>query len=193
MPHLTSIMDSKEEKLYIKRIMDGETELYACFLDRYSRPIYTLVIQIVSSAEDAEEIVQDVFLKAFRSLHTYRGDSSFSTWLYRIAYNMAIGFTRKKKREFLAIEESVINNVPDEEANTILFPSDNEEKIMQLTVAIEKLNAEEKALITLFYYEEKSIDETSEITKISASNVKVKLHRIRKKLYVLLKGDDDGR
>jgi len=186
-------MNIKEENLYIKRIMDGETELYAGFLDRYSRPIYSLVIQIVSSSEDAEEIVQDIFLKAFRSLHTYRGDSSFSTWLYRIAYNMAIAFTRKRKYEFLAIEESVINNVPDDKADSILFPSDSEERIMQLTAAIEKLNAEEKAIITLFYYEEKSVEETADITKLSVSNVKVKLHRIRKKLYVLLKGDDDGK
>ncbi|NDV59523.1 RNA polymerase sigma factor [Bacteroides sp. 519] len=186
-------MNSKEEKLYIKRILDGETELYACFLESYSRSIYSLVIQIVSSAEDAEEIVQDVFLKAFKSLYTYRGDSSFSTWLYRIAYNMAIGFTRKKKHDFLAIEESIINNVPDDKADSVLFPSEDEEKIMELTAAIEKLTPEEKAIITLFYYEEKSIDETAEITKLSVANVKVRLHRIRKKLYVLLKGDDDGK
>lgn len=193
MHRLTGTMNHKEETLYIKRILNGETELYASFLDRYSRPIYSLVVQIVSSTEDTEEIVQDVFLKAFRSLHTYRGDSSFSTWLYRIAYNMAIASTRKKKSEVFYIEENSINNVPDEEANSILYPSDDEERIIKLTQAIELLTAEEKALITLFYYEEKSVEEISEITKLSVANVKVRLHRVRKKLYVLLNGKDDGR
>lgn len=186
-------MNRKEETLYIKRILNGETELYASFLDRYSRPIYSLVVQIVSSAEDAEEVVQDVFLKAFRSLHTYRGDSAFSTWLYRIAYNLAIASTRKKKYEVFYIEENSINNVPDEEANSILFPSDDEERIAKLSQAINLLSAEDKALITLFYYEEKSVDEVAEIAKLSAANVKVRLHRVRKKLYVLLNNNGDGR
>lgn len=182
-------MKAHEEKLYIQRIIDGETGLYAHFLDRYGRPIYSLVAQIVSSPEDAEEVVQDVFLKAFRSLSSYRGDSSFSTWLYRIAYNMAISSTRKKKQEFLYIEEHTINNVPDDKADSILFPTDDEEKLINLARAVDLLSAEDKALITLFYYEERSIEEIAEITRLSTSNVKVKLHRARKKLYVLLNGD----
>lgn len=186
-------MNVREEATYIKRILDGETELYAAFLDRYGRPIYSLVIQIVSSAEDAEEIVQDVFLKAFRSLHTYRGDSGFSTWLYRIAYNMAIGFTRKKKREYVSIEENLLNSISDDKADSVLFPTDDEEKIMRLTDAIGMLSSEEKALITLFYYEDKSIEEISEIARLSTSNVKVKLYRARKKLYVILSTDDEKR
>ena len=179
-------MKAKEETLYIKRILNGETELFSFFLDRYSRPIYSLVVQIVSSPQDAEEIVQDAFLKAFRSLGSYRGDSSFSTWLYRIAYNMAVASTRKRKQEFFYIEENTINNVPDDEADTVLCPTDSEEQIMKLTQVIDLLHVEEKAIITLFYYEEKSIEETAEIMKLSVANVKVKLHRTRKKLYVLL-------
>lgn len=186
-------MNVREETTYIRRILDGETELYSCFLDRYSRPMYSLVIQIVSGSEDAEEIVQDVFLKAFNSLHTYRGDSSFSTWLYRIAYNMAIGFARKKKREYIAIEENLLNSIPDDKADSVLFPTDDEEKIMKLTEAIGMLSSEETAIITLFYYEEKSVDEVAQITKLSPSNVKVRLHRARKKLYVILSTDDGKR
>ncbi|MDL2299429.1 RNA polymerase sigma factor [Bacteroides sp. OttesenSCG-928-E20] len=186
-------MKVSDEKLYIKRILDGETELYSFFLERYSRPIFSLVVQIVASPEDAEEIVQDIFLKAFRSLHTYRGDSAFSTWLYRIAYNMAIGFARKKKQEFMYIEENAIYNVPDEKVYSILHPSDDEEKIMQLSKAVELLNAEDKALITLFYYEERTIENVAQITGLSTSNVKVRLHRVRKKLYCIIKKWQDGR
>lgn len=181
-------MEQKDEIYYVERILDGETEYFSMFLDRYSRTIYSLVVQIVGCPEDAEEIVQDVFMNAFRHLNRYKGECKFSTWLYRIAYNAAISATRKKKQEFLYIEENTINNVPDEKAYDVISPTDDEEKIARLARAIELLNVEEKALITLFYYEEKSMEEVGEVLKLSVSNVKVKLHRTRKKLYVLMNG-----
>lgn len=180
------MMEAKDEAQYIQRILDGETELYTFFLDRYSRPIYSLIVQMVSCSEDAEELVQDTFLKAFRSLNSYKAESRFSTWLYRIAYNVAISFTRKKRQDFLYIEENMINNVPDEKAKEILCETDDEERILALVKAVELLSVEEKALITLFYYEEKSIEEIGEVLNLSISNVKVRLHRIRKKLYLLM-------
>ncbi|KAA6350947.1 ECF RNA polymerase sigma factor SigW [termite gut metagenome] len=179
-------MNAQEETLYIKRILDGETELYSLFLDHYSRLIHSLVSQIISSPSDAEELVQDVFMKAFRNLSGYKSECSFSTWLYRIAYNTAISAVRKKKQEFLYIEENTIENVPDEKVDELLCPTDNEERIEQLVRAIDLLEAEEKAIITLFYYDEKPIAEITEILKITQTNVKVKLHRIRKKLYILI-------
>ncbi|MCS2714378.1 sigma-70 family RNA polymerase sigma factor [Bacteroides thetaiotaomicron] len=95
-------MEQKDESYYIERILDGETEYFSVFLDRYSRPLYTLVVQIVGCPEDAEELLQDIFLKAFRNLNRYKGECRFSTWIYRIAYNTAISATRKKKQEFLS-------------------------------------------------------------------------------------------
>lgn len=182
------MMEHVDENIYIKRILNGETELFAYFLDRYSRPLYSLIVQIVSSPEDTEELLQDVFLKAFQSLGGYRGGSSFSTWLYRIAYNKAVSATRKQKYECYYIEESVINNVSDTEADRVLMLSDSEEQILRLSHAVERLGAEEKALITLFYYEEKTIEEVALILALTQANVKVRLHRIRKKLYVLMNG-----
>ncbi|MEG1160913.1 RNA polymerase sigma factor [Bacteroides sp.] len=179
-------MEQKDETQYIQRILEGDTEYFSVFLDRYSRPLYALIVQMVGCAEDAEELVQDVFLKAFRSLHTYKGDCRFSTWLYRIAYNTAVSSTRKRKHEFLYIEESTIYNVPDEVADSVFGIAEDEERIILLTQAIDRLTVEEKALITLFYYEEKSIEETGEILNLSQANVKVRLHRTRKKLYVLM-------
>lgn len=179
-------MKKNEEYLYIQRILDGETELFALFLERYSRPVYSLIIQIISSPEDTEELVQDIFLKAFRSLASFKGDATFSTWLFKIAYNMAISFTRKRKFEYLYIEESLINNVSDDQVRDLLTFTEDEERIVSLVSAIDKLNVEEKALITFFYYENKSMEEISGILKLSLSNVKVKLHRTRKKIYVLM-------
>ncbi|MDR2859908.1 MAG: RNA polymerase sigma factor [Mediterranea sp.] len=179
-------MNPQEETLYIKRILAGETELFAHFLNRYSRSIYSLIVQIVSSPLDAEELVQDTFVKAFRNLSGYRSECSFSTWLYRIAYNVAISAVRKRKQEFLYIEENTINTVPDDKANELFFSTSNEERLEKLVQAIDLLEIEDKAIITFFYYEEKPIAEIAEILKLSPSNVKVKLHRIRKKLYILI-------
>lgn len=179
-------MDDKREKQYIQRILDGETELFGFFLDRYSRPVYALVTPIVSSREDAEELVQDVFLKAFQHLSRYKGDASFSTWIYRIAYNAAVSFTRKRRQEYHYIEEDAINNVPDEKANSLLESTDDEERIACLMRAIEKLDPEEKTLITLFYYEERPITAIGEVLGLTLSNVKTKLHRTRKKIYLLM-------
>lgn len=181
-------MKQQEERELIKQILDGETTRFSLLIDSYSSRLYGLIVRIVGCSEDAEELVQDVFLKAFRSLHKYKGDSRFSTWLYRIAYNTAISATRKSKHEFCYIEENTINSVPDTAVDNLLGATDDEERILLLTQAIDRLTVEEKALITLFYYEERSIEESGEILALSPANVKVRLHRIRKKLYLLMKG-----
>lgn len=182
-------MVQNEETRYIARILNGETECFSIFLDRYGRPLYSLIVQIVGCSEDAEELVQDVFLKAFRHLSSYKGECLFSTWLYRIAYNAAVSATRKKKQELFYIEENAINNVPDDKADHVLCPTDDEERIARLMQAVDRLAVDEKALITLFYFEEKSVDEVGEILKLSPGNVKVKLHRTRKKIYLLMNAD----
>ena len=179
-------MVQNEETRYIARILDGETEYFSVLLDRYSRPLYSLIVQIVGCPKDAEELLQDVFLKAFRNLGSYKGECLFSTWIYRIAYNTAISATRKKKQEYFYIDEDIINNVPDDKTDDILCPTDDEERIAKLVHAIDRLTVEEKALITLFYYEEKSVEEIGEILKLSSGNVKVKLHWTCKKIYLLM-------
>ena len=183
-------MEVKEESRYIQCILDGETHLYSLFVENYSRPIYTLIVQIVGSPEDAEELVQDSLMKAFKALHTYKGDCRFLTWLYRIAYNLAISATRKQRHPILFIEENTINNVPDEAADSIMELNDEEEKIVMLMNAIELLTPDEKALITLFYLEEKSMEEVGMIMKLTIANVKVRLHRTRKKLYLIITSED---
>lgn len=179
-------MEQKDEKYYITRILDGEMEYFSMLLQHYSHPLYSLIVQIVGCREDAEEVLQDVFLKAFRHLNHYKGECKFSTWLYRIAYNTAISAIRKKKLEFLYIEERMINNVPDESLDRLIVAMDNEDQASRLSEAIDQLNGEEKALIALFYYEEKSLEEISQVFSMSANCVKVRLHRTRKKIYLLM-------
>jgi RNA polymerase sigma-70 factor, ECF subfamily len=179
-------MEHNEEIEYIKRVLDGETACFSIFLDRYARQIYTLIKQIVGSNEDAEELTQDTFVKAFRKLDNFRGDCKFSSWLYRIAYNTAISATRKKKFAYPAIEESTLNNIADEDVDKLLNSDEKEELLVKMEKAIGLLTHEEKGIISLYYTEERSTTEIAEILEMSQANVKIKLYRARKKLYALL-------
>ncbi|MDR1623987.1 MAG: sigma-70 family RNA polymerase sigma factor [Tannerellaceae bacterium] len=182
-------MELYTDTYYIKRIQEGDTTAYTCILDKYSRQVYSLAFKVVHNKEDAEELAQDVFLKVFKHLNGFKGDSSFSTWVYRIAYNTAISYTRKKKQEYLAIEEAAIANVAEEEEEVAdaLEQTDSDRQMEILDKALAQLPPDERAMILFFYMEGKSIDEIASITAFSVSNVKTKLHRIRKKLFVLIK------
>ena len=163
-------MQQQEELELIRRIVNGETDLYAILARQYGRVVYTLVSRIVGCAEDAEELAQDVFLKAFRNLHRFNGRSSFPTWLFRIA----------------CIDQARLANLPDSEAERMDAWEGRQEYLDALARAVGELEPEERALVTLFYYEEYSVSECAGITQMSESNVKVRLHRIRKKLYILV-------
>jgi len=189
---LIQYMNHQDEINYIERILAGETNLYSHFVNSYSNSIYSLIVRIVLTNEDAEELTQDSFLKAFKKLDTFKGDCSFSTWLFRIAYNTAISATRKRKMEFPMVDEAMMESVPDEAIETFFDQDENEIKLQKLEEAIAKLNVEEKTLITLFYTEDKSVAELSRVLDLTSENVKVKLHRVRKKLYVLMtKGNNN--
>ena len=179
-------MNVLTDAYYIEKIQAGETECFAILLDRYSRPVFSLIVKIAGSREDAEELTQDVFLKAFRSLSSFQGNSLFSTWLYRIAYNVAISATRKKQYEWLTVEETMIENVPENEISDEVERLEKEEQLCRLEKALEQLLPDERALVSLFYMQEKQVDEIVSITGLSVSNVKTKLHRIRKKMLFLM-------
>lgn len=180
-------MESYTDTYYIERIQAGDTASFGYLLDKYSRPIHTLIFRVVGSREDAEELAQDTFVKAFRNLASFKGSSSFSTWLYRIAYNTAISHTRKRQYEFLALEDSALENVSEEEADDFLGHPSPAEQINRLESALAQLPPDERALVLLFYQKEKTIEEIASITGLSASNVKTKLFRIRKKLFLIMK------
>lgn len=177
-----------EEQTYIKRILRGETELYGYFLDTYGQRIFTLVQQIVSNREDAEDLTQDIFVKAFESLKNYRGDCQFITWIYRIAYNMTNSALRKSKQrqEFLPTDENTPEPAGTDSSFDFADEEERDERIEDLQLALSWLTAEERALITLFYYDNKSIEDCAYITGLSEANTKVRLHRIRKKLSLYL-------
>ena len=179
----------KEEAHIIKEILNGKTEQYEYFLDRYGQQVFVLVDRIVSCQEDAEELTQDVFLKAFQQLSSFKAESSFSTWIYRIATNLAISAVRKKRNDALRLDDSVFANLSDTQVDAEL-EDESEEQMERLQQAMNQLEADERALITLYYLEEKPLVEVAFILGITEGNAKVKLHRIRKKLYVLIKNQE---
>lgn len=178
-------MEHLNDKDLVRRILDGETNRFSEVLKRYQRPVHSMIRQIITCREEAEELTQDVFVKAFRSLGSFRGECSLSTWLCRIAYNTAVSATRKKKLYFPDLDDYVLNNLPDETVDEVLEKTEDEALLQRLEAAIDTLNAEEKALISLYYTEDKPIADIATILRLSQDNVKVKLYRIRKKLVIL--------
>ena len=183
------------EKHVVDRILSGHTEEYGYFLERYGREVFTVVARLVIQQEDAEEITQDAFVKAFNHLSSYSGQSSFSTWLCRIAYNEAINFLRKKRKNVFSVDENeqLLNTVSEEMVDEVLS-TEKEERLAYLEEAINRLNPEERMLVTSFYYEERSFKDiayimgTKEKDLANAVNLlSTRLSRIRKKLYVLIK------
>jgi len=182
-------MENHNEQDLIRSILDGNTQSFSVLLKRYQRPIHALIRQIVANREDAEELTQDVFIKAFRKLDSFKGGSSLSTWLYRIAWNTAISKTRKKRLIYPEFDENQFANLPDETVDEVLEKENDEVQLQKLENAIDRLNPEEKALITLYYTESKPLTEVALILNLNADNAKVKLHRTRKKIVLLLNNE----
>lgn len=172
-----------DDSYYIEQVLNGDKAAFTNLVNKHKDMVFTICNRICNRYEEAEEIAQDAFVKAFQALPTFKQKSKFSTWLYRIAYNTAISHTRKKKIETAAIDEQFIENYTLDTIYSNLEGMDEEEQVMIVEKALKELPSEENLMITMFYRKEMTIEEICNITGLTASNVKVKLHRIRKKLY----------
>lgn len=188
---LNDKMEQIENSL-IRQILNGATERYAELVQFHENAVFALIVRIVGHSEEAEELTQDVFLKAYSNLHKFKRQSSFSTWLYRIAYNEAISHTRGRKAVQLQLDESRLMKINDNELELFEQSDGSEDDIERLIRAIEALPSEERALITMVYYNNFSLQKCAEITDQSLGNVKVRLHRIRRKLYQMIKNENNG-
>ena len=176
-------MKYRNDIYYIDKVLNDDVSAYSTLVDKHKDSVFTVALRIVRSREDAEEIAQDVFIKAYQSLKSFKKESKFSTWLYRIVYNTAISKTRKRHLDTTNLDYDVVENYSVDEIIEDVNSLDNDEQKLIINKVIEKLNPEESALINFFYFKENSTEEISEIMNLSQANVKVKLHRIRKKLY----------
>jgi RNA polymerase sigma-70 factor (ECF subfamily) len=179
-------MTTNDDQILIEAIQNGDTRAYTQLVSRYKDLVFTLAIRMLKHREEAEEVAQDTFIKVFKSLDKFKGDSKFSTWIYRVAYNTCLDRIKKNKKHLndVAIDEFTFNKL-----DTIDNALDNiikEEKRTLIKSCINKLPEDSSALLTLFYFEELSLDEISKIINVEANTVKVKLFRARKKLAVIL-------
>jgi RNA polymerase sigma-70 factor (ECF subfamily) len=176
-------MKIESDLFYIQRIKAGDIQAFTAIVSNYQRMVFSIVMKIVGNREDAEDITQDIFIKVFKSLEQFKEESEFSTWLYRIAYNTTLSELRKKKWSFVSIND-------DFTTENEIFTDEKEEeieiKLQYLDKVLKKLPPDEIFLVTLYYMDEQSIENISKISNLSVSNVKVKLHRIRKKLALEL-------
>ncbi len=180
-------MNFQEDHFYIEKIKKGDTAAFAILVNKHKDMVFTICVKIVRKAEDAEELAQDVFMKVYEKLDTFRGDARFSTWLYRIAYNAAISKTRKRRLEVEALDDFTINNYSVDDVKEELQSIDKEEQQALLKTAMKTLSDDDYLIIKLFYLKELPVKDISEITGLSQANIKVKLHRIRKKIYCNMK------
>ncbi len=180
-------MNYQEDSFYIRKVLDGNIASYAILVEKHKNLAYTIALRIAKNHEDAEEIAQDAFLKAYNSLNSFKEESKFSTWLYKIVFNAAISRMRKKKILKVSIDDGNIGNTIQEERIDSLDSLHKKERKKIIAEAIARLKEEESVVMTLYYLNENSLKEIEEITGFSNSNIKILLHRGRKKLLLELK------
>jgi RNA polymerase sigma-70 factor (ECF subfamily) len=167
----------------IKKVLQGEQSLFALLVQRYQQYVFTLTLRFVDNREDAEEISQDIFVKAYRSLADFRGDSKFSTWLFTIVRTSCITFLRKKKLDTTSIDnERTMIQLENKESGFNANAVEQKSRHAVVNSAIRLLSPDDAQLITLFYKGEQSLEEIGRIMGYDPNTVKVKLHRARHRL-----------
>ena len=171
---------SLNERQRIERILDGKREEYAWFVNTYSQQVLDFTSRMMPDAEDAREVAQDAFVKAFRSLASFAFQSSFCTWVCRIAYHESLNRLRRKQLHYVDIADIPTMEI-DEELST-----GSEERIALMEEAIDDLPPDESMLLHLYYYEDRPLREIAFIMDVEANVLATRLHRIRKKLLKMI-------
>ena len=180
-------MTTNDDQHYINQVLDGNTQVFSVLVDRYKDLVFTLALRMVKDREEAEEVSQDTFIKVYKKLNKFKGESKFSTWIYKVTYNTCLDRIKTYKRKYNTVE---INEYTAHQVKTSTTAYDTlveQEQAEQLRNCINLLPSEDSFLLSLFYFEEQSLEEIAKVIGITANNVKVKLYRSRKKLANILK------
>ena len=164
----------------IAQTLEGNRDAFGELVTKYQVRLYNTMIQIVGCTEDAYDVTQDAFMQAYLRLETFRRSSKFYTWLYRIAFNAAIGMRRKNKA--YRVTESIQQEMHDRLVDRELRPDENlisQENIKSVRVAIDRLDEEFRSVVVLRELEEFSYEEIAEILNIPIGTVRSRLHRAR--------------
>jgi RNA polymerase sigma factor (sigma-70 family) len=179
-------MEYKGDAYYIGEVLRGNQNAFTHLVNRHMDHAFNLAIKICGNHEDAEEIAQDAFFKAYKSLGQFKMKSSFATWLYRIVYNTSVSLVRVRKKPPLPLDEFPADASDFIGSNSSEEDAEAEYRQSLVNFALQKISEEERGLIGLYYYEELTTDEISSVTGIGKSNIKVKLFRARQKMIEII-------
>lgn len=177
------------EHIYIRQVLDGDVSKYGHIIDLYKDMAYSIAFRILNNNEDAEEAVQDSFLRAYNALSGFKAESKFSTWLYKIVVNTSINKSKGRRQVVNDINiDDLSENLLAADVEPVLKKLDRQDRIKLINLAMDNLMMEDRLLLTLYYLNENSIAEIADITSIPSENIKMKIHRARKKMFVVLNG-----
>lgn len=179
-------MTTTKDQLYINKVINGDASAFAYLVDTYKNMVFSLAYKMTKNKEEAEEVSQDTFIKAFKNLSNFKGDSKFSTWLYRICYHTTLDAIKKNKKNNYTFEINEVTYNQIQSVETILQGIERKERSVIMDKCLMKLPDEERSILWMFYYDELSLKEIIEVTNFSEANLKVKLHRARKKLLTIV-------
>tara|TARA_Y200000002_G_scaffold383285_1_gene404839 strand:+ start:396 stop:1016 length:621 start_codon:yes stop_codon:yes gene_type:complete len=183
---------SLQDDHWVVLAVKGDEKAYSELTQKYQKPLYFHVCKMIRNPDFTEDLVQDIFLKAFKSLKSYKNDYAFSTWLYRIATNHTIDYLRKKKLETLSIHA---DDSDDTHATIQLVDVDSftdepmirRERKNKVHEAIDQLSEKYREVILKRHIEEKSYQEIAEEMEIPLGTVKAHIFRARELLYMYMK------
>jgi RNA polymerase sigma factor (sigma-70 family) len=171
------------EEQIIGRVLKGDQSAFSLLVEKYQNYVFTLVLRFTENREDAEEIAQDVFVKAYRSLADFRGDSKFSTWLFTITRTTCLSFLRKKKLDIISLDnERTGLQVENKESGFSANGIEQKSRHAMLNRAISMLSPDDTQVLNLFYKGDQTLEEIGKIMRLDPNTVKVKLHRARQRL-----------
>jgi len=176
-----------KDQIIIAKVLSGNTNAYTYLVNDYKDFVFTIAFNIVKNREDAEDIAQESFVKAYKQLHTFKGDSKFSTWLYTITFRTAISANRKLAIAITEVDDYVLNNFEDDDLASQITVLNAEDQKYYIEKAMKNLPELDALVLTLYYLNEHTTEEIEKITGFSKVNIKVRMHRARKKLADSLK------
>jgi len=185
-------------KLIDKAVKDRNEQSFATLMERYRKPVYHMILKMVRNVDDAEDLTIEAFAKAFRNLHRFKKDYTFSTWLFRIATNNSIDFIRKKRLETMSLDTSFQDKSGEDVQLDVkdrnLDPQEeaiNSQKKELVQLFVTKLPAKYQRLVRLRYFDELSYEEIAKELAAPLGTIKAQLHRARELMYDLVKGKQD--
>lgn len=171
-----------EERKWIEQILAGDMQSFSCLIAKYEKMVYTLAFRLMGNKEEAEEVTQDSFVKVYNALGSFKFESKFSTWLYRIVYRTSLSALRQQKL-FTDYDEAKPEELTQDEMDSAAALLERNDRREVISRVMRLLPPDEAMLLTLYYLEECSVEDIRQITGLTASNIKVKLFRGRKHFY----------